>query len=228
MKEKEIIDKLNAYRNNGKRMFASSSFQSHSIVMLHILSRYEHNIPIYFINTGYHFPETLAYKNKIAEYLGIQIIDLYPTDNLGNRVDSRDQLLYKSDPDTCCYISKVKPVEPLLNVFDVWINGIRSEQNRNRSTMKLEEQTKFKSVRYHPMLNWTNEEIQNYISKFSLPEHPLAKKGYISIGCKPCTKKPVNDDARSGRWSGFNKTECGLNTDLILSRKSVEPSIFNN
>jgi phosphoadenosine phosphosulfate reductase len=106
-------------------------------------------------------------------------------------------------------------MEPLMTKHDVWINGIRADQNANRKNMKKEQKTPQGAFRYHPMLNWTNKMIFEYIKEYNLPKHPLEAKGYLSIGCEPCTKRYNAGDERDSRWFGMKKTECGLHTDLV-------------
>lgn len=107
-------------------------------------------------------------------------------------------------------------MEKVLMQYDVWINGIRAEQNALRNDIKVEQNAKHNVLRFHPMIGWTNKDIFAYRKKFNLPEHPLEVKGYFSIGCEPCTRKiDLDMDEREARWFGLNKTECGLNTDLM-------------
>ena len=130
--------------------------------------------------------------------------------------DENGELLFTSDPDYCCYLNKTQPLEPILASFDVWINGIRADQNANRADMKVEEKTPQGALRYHPILDWTSKDIYEYRKAHDLPPHPKEKEGYLSIGCEPCTRKMLNgDDERTSRWFGMNKVECGLHTDLI-------------
>ena len=107
-------------------------------------------------------------------------------------------------------------MDKLLSNHDIWINGIRKDQNSNRAKMNVEEKSKFNTVRFHPMLEWTNKMIFDYIREYDLPKHPLEPQGYTSIGCEPCTRKPNLDMMeREARWYGMNKTECGLHTELV-------------
>ena len=109
-------------------------------------------------------------------------------------------------------------MEPILRTYDVWINGVRADQNANRAKMKEEQPTPQGAMRYHPMLTWTKQMIWAYINEYKIPHHPLDKEGYTSIGCEPCTRKiDVSQmaDERMARWFGLNKTECGLHTELI-------------
>ncbi|MFC2100404.1 phosphoadenylyl-sulfate reductase [Bacteroidota bacterium] len=215
MKFEEIKVKIRTYQNEGKKIFTTSSFQTHSIVLLHIISRIDKSIPVYFVNTGYHFSETIKYKDHIAQLLDLQVKDLLSIIPKHLQKDSMGNLLFTSDPDYCCYLNKVEPVDILLRSMDVWINGIRSDQNDNRKQMKTEEMASYDTIRFHPMLDWNNKMIYAYLKEHNLPKHPLEDEGYHSIGCEPCTRKMLGDDPRTARWFGLNKTECGLNTDLI-------------
>ncbi|HYG49602.1 MAG TPA: phosphoadenylyl-sulfate reductase [Flavobacteriales bacterium] len=211
----EIRKQLNFYTQNGKKMFATSSFQTHSIPMLHIISTISPGTPIYFINTGFHFPETLRFRDQVATQLKLNLVDLH---SMVPRIQQRDgsgNFYFTSDPDHCCFINKTQPMEPLLHENVVWINGIRADQNANRKNMQVEQKGPNGSLRYHPMLNWTSKMIYQYINEHKLPKHPMDEKGYVSIGCEPCTRKVDLNDERSGRWFGMKKTECGLHTDLV-------------
>lgn len=210
-------EKLYHYKREGLRVFASSSFQTHSIPMLQIISEVDNTIPIYFLQTGYHFPETITYKNRIARQLGMEVIELTSPVSKINQRDKDGQLYFTVDPDYCCYLNKTLPMEPILGQYDVWITGVRRDQNANRAAMDYESRGKHGILRFHPMLDWTPKQIFQYINDHNLPKHPLEDQGYLSIGCEPCTLKLsalMNSD-RDGRWAGLNKTECGLHTDLV-------------
>lgn len=212
----DIKKKIEDYTSQGKRIFTSSSFQTHSIPLLHIISRIDNTIPVYFLNTGYHFPETIEFRDQIAELLNMNLVNLKPDTPKIMQLDPDGKLLFTSDPDHCCYLNKTQPMEQALMCHDVWINGIRAEQNTYRSALKMEEVAKHNVIRFHPMIGWTNKDIFNYRREFKLPEHPLESKGYYSIGCEPCTRKiDIEMQEREARWYGLNKTECGLNTDLV-------------
>ncbi|MFN3343560.1 MAG: phosphoadenylyl-sulfate reductase [Flavobacteriales bacterium] len=211
----EIRDQLQKYKSEGKRLFATSSFQTHSIPMLHLLSRIDKSIPVLFINTGFHFPETMSFRDQVKEQLGLNLIDVRSLVSRNLQRDTKGQFYFASDPDYCCFLNKTQPVEPFLAEYDVWINGIRADQNANRKNMKTEQPAPYGSVRFHPMLDWTSKMIYDYIREYKLPKHPLENQGYLSIGCEPCTRKMDLSNDRSGRWFGLNKTECGLHTDLV-------------
>ncbi|MEQ8336379.1 MAG: phosphoadenylyl-sulfate reductase [Cyclobacteriaceae bacterium] len=216
MKFEEIEQQLKKYKEDGKKLFSTSSFQTHSLVMLHIISRIDNSIPVYFLNTGYHFPETVSFKDQIASEFGLQVKEVKSSMPRYMQKDHEGRLLFTSDPDHCCYINKTAPTEHLLRNHDVWINGVRADQSAVRKSMKVEQPAPFDSLRFHPMLDWSIKEIYSYIREHSLPRHPLDAKGYLSIGCEPCTRRLDPEmQEREARWYGMNKVECGLHTDLV-------------
>lgn len=211
-----IEQKLAGYKERGLKIFTTSSFQTHSIVLLHIISRIDKNIPVYFIHTGYHFPETLHYRDQITSLLGLNLKNVFSTTAKINQRDVAGKLLFASDPDYCCYLNKVAPLEPILAEHDIWINGVRADQGEVRKNFNIEEKAKFGVTRFHPMLDWNAKMIYQYINEYKIPKHPLEDRGYFSIGCEPCTRKwDLDMDSRDGRWYGLKKTECGLNTELV-------------
>lgn len=184
--------------------------------MLHLLSRIDKSIPVYFINTGYHFAETLKFRDDIADKFGLNVVDLKSETPKHLQKDSAGRLLFTSDPDFCCYLNKVAPMETVLAEHDVWINGVRGDQSATRKAMKVEQPAPHGTLRFHPMLDWTSKMIWDYRKEYDLPAHPLEAQGFLSIGCEPCTRKfDLEMQEREARWYGMNKTECGLHTDLI-------------
>ncbi len=211
-----IKERLEAYRQEGKRLFTTSSFQSHSLVLLHILSRVDKTIPVYFINTGYHFPETVAFRDLITAQFGLNTLDLKSDVPKFMQRDSEGKLLFTSDPDHCCYLNKTQPMDAILMAHDIWINGVRADQSAVRAGMREEQPAKHGCIRFHPMLDWNAKMIWQYRKEYNLPTHPLEGKGYVSIGCEPCTRKLDPEmQEREARWFGMNKVECGLHTDLV-------------
>lgn len=215
-----IESKIEAYKRQGKTLFATSSFQSHSIPLLHIISRIDKTIPVYFLNTGYLFPETISFAERLSLDLDLRIIGLRPLVPKAHQFDDDGHLFFASDPEYCCYLNKVQPLEPVLMQHDIWINGIRADQNANRAEMQEEEPAPHGTTRYHPMLRWDARSIHYYAREHDLPSHPLEAQGYLSIGCEPCTTKFLDEgNERNARWFGLNKTECGLHTDLVEKAK---------
>lgn len=216
MKFEEIKAKIQGYKEQGKTLFTTSSFQSHSLVLLHMLSRIDNTIPVYFINTGFHFPETVKFRDYITDLFGINTIDLKSDVPKFMQRDYEGKLLFTSDPDHCCYLNKTQPMDAILLAKNIWINGVRADQSSVRAAMKVEQPAKHGCMRFHPMLDWNAKMIWEYQKEFQLPKHPLEDKGYLSIGCEPCTRRLDPDmQEREARWFGMNKVECGLNTDLV-------------
>lgn len=214
-KVERIKARIEGFKNEERTFFASSSFQTHSLPMLHILSGIVPEMPVYFIQTGFHFPETLKFRDDVASAFGINVLNLESHVPKIQQRNAKGNFYFTSDPDYCCFLNKTQPMQPLLSKFDIWINGVRADQNANRKRLNELEHTPQGASRYHPMLNWTKQEIWKYIVEMDLPRHPLDAKGYYSIGCEPCTVKPELQDERGGRWLGQNKTECGLHTELV-------------
>jgi phosphoadenosine phosphosulfate reductase len=211
----DVKTRIRKFQGEGKSFFASSSFQTHSLPMLHVLSQLAPNMPVYFIQTGFHFPETLRFRDEVAEAFNLNVINVESHVPKIQQRNNRGNFYFTSDPDYCCFLNKTQPMQPLLERYDVWVNGVRADQNANRKSLNEIEHTPQGGIRYHPMLSWTKQEIWQYINQHDLPRHPLDAQGYSSIGCEPCTVKPSLDDERTGRWLGQSKTECGLHTELI-------------
>ncbi|HOU98787.1 MAG TPA: phosphoadenylyl-sulfate reductase [Bacteroidales bacterium] len=215
----EIERRIKLYKHQQKKIFATSSFQTQSVPLLHIISRIDKSIPIYFINTGYLFPETILYRDKLIEKLSLNVIDLKPQVPKILQRDAKGNLLFTSDPDYCCYLNKIQPLDAVLAEHDVWINGVRADQSKVRAELYEEDFAPHNVIRFHPMLDWTKQMVYQYIREYNLPHHPLDEKGYVSIGCEPCTAKiSLEEDERAGRWKGLKKNECGLNTDLVIKK----------
>jgi phosphoadenosine phosphosulfate reductase len=207
---------LERYQQEDKKLFTSSSFQSHSLVMLHMISRIDRTIPVYFINTGYHFPETIRFRDQVTAQFGLHTIDLKSEVPKYMQRDSEGRLLFTSDPDHCCFLNKTQPMDGILRTYDVWINGVRADQSAVRAAMKVEQPGAHGTLRFHPMLDWNAKMIWEYQKEFNLPKHPLEEKGYVSIGCEPCTRRlDPNMMEREARWYGLKKVECGLHTELV-------------
>ena len=172
-------------------------------------------MPVYFIQTGFHFPETLRFRDEVADAFGLNVLNVESHVPKVQQKDAHGRFYFTSDPDYCCFLNKTQPMQPLLERFDIWVNGVRADQNANRKQLNPFEHTPQGGMRYHPMLDWTKQEIWQYIAVENLPRHPLDAHGYVSIGCEPCTVKPSLDDERGGRWLGQSKNECGLHTELV-------------
>lgn len=216
-----IRTEIVAYREDGQRMFATSSFQSNSVVLLHLLSRFAPEVPVYFLQTGYHFPETLRFRRELARRFGLDVRDLRSSLSRHLQVSGQGRLLFADDPDRCCHINKVVPMDPILVGHDVWISGVRGSQSATRAAMGRTATGRKGVTRYHPIIDWHARDVYQYVQAHELPAHPLEAEGYLSVGCAPCTRRPIDepdlggppapvDGERAGRWAGMNKTECGL------------------
>ena len=192
----------------------SSSFQSQSVPLLHIVSRVSPSLPILFLDTGYHFPETIAFRDQLVEAWKLKLVVLKARRGPDEGTQADGNPLYLSNPDMCCNIHKVVPMRAATARYRGWISGIRRDQTASRMHVRPVEENAG-HYRVHPMLDWTEQQIRRYMAEHHLPEHPLSAKGYTSIGCAPCTRRPLlGGDPRSGRWADSGKTECGLHTQL--------------
>lgn len=216
----QLKKSIEAYKSQGKTLFTTSSFQSHSLVLLHMLSRIDSEIPVAFINTGFHFPDTITFRDQVMAQFGMKnLIDVKSGTPKSMQKGSNGRLLFASDPDYCCYLNKTLPLESILRSHDIWINGVRADQSATRKAMTIEQAAPYGVTRFHPMLDWTSKAIHDYRKEHNLPSHPLEAQGYLSIGCEPCTRKfDLDMQEREARWFGLNKTECGLHTDLIETK----------
>ncbi len=199
------------------RLAATSSFQTQSVALLHLIGQTRADIPVIFLDTGYHFPETIAYRDQLVAQFGLtlQIAKPLPRQT-GTLKPSSGEPLYRRDPEMCCYLNKVEPMQRALRDLDAWLTGIRRDQTDNRAQAQPVELLPDSRVKINPLLVWTRQDLWTYISRHNLPSHPLFSQGYLSIGCAPCTAPVTNgDDERSGRWAGTDKTECGLHTDAL-------------
>jgi len=208
-----VVSQLHDYRAEGKKVFITSSFQSHSIPLLHVISQIDYSIPVYFLDTGFHFPETLIYRDEIVNLLNLELRILSSPISKVNQLDQTGRFFFCSNTDYCCHINKVLPLESTIKTHDVWISGVRADQSSTRKVMQFKMEGKYGVERYHPFLEWNNRMIWTYRNLHELPPHPLEEKGFLSIGCSPCTSNVMSGE-RTGRWSGQSKIECGLHLGL--------------
>ncbi|MEQ9402531.1 MAG: phosphoadenylyl-sulfate reductase [Cyclobacteriaceae bacterium] len=187
-----------------ERILVTSSFGATSAILLNMVSRVAPDHPVYFINTGYLFEETLKYKETIKDQLDLNVIDTSGPHN-HHRFTQQNQS-WKYNSDLCCFINKVSPTEKLRNGKDVWLSGLMRYQNANREKLRIFE-PRHDVLKFHPIIDMTEEEVQAYATIYELPFNPLIYQGYGSIGCTHCTAK---GEGREGRWLNTGKTECGL------------------
>ena len=187
-----------------EKILVTSSFGASSVYLLDLIHRIRPDQPVYFIDTKYHFKETLAYKNRLIQLLNLHVTDLVP-DQLDNQYTS-DGKTWLTDPELCCSINKVKPVNIIKDRYDIWISGLFSTQTENRKDLSFFED-KGDIIKFYPILDISQGDVEKHIIHENLPVHPLKFMGYDSVGCTHCT---MPGTARSGRWVGQDKTECGL------------------
>lgn len=208
----------------GERAAIGTSFQGSGVVIMHAAFTCGFRFPVFTLDTGLLFPETLELKARLEELFGISIEAIAPELSLDHQAAEYGPELWKHNPDLCCSLRKVLPLQKKLAELDVWITGLRREQSATRQSIQICELYHFDVLRdryilkLNPMANWTREQVRDYIARHHLPTNPLAARGYRSIGCWPCTR-PVGEgeDDRAGRWTGFAKSECGIHTFLGTS-----------
>lgn len=197
------------------------SFQHEGVALAHMLRTIKSDVPIVFINTRFHFKETIEYRDRIVDLLGLNLREV------GAKMDFEEfkrrytDKLYDSDPDLCCKINKVEPLLAALKGVKCWLNGRRRDQTAERSNIRFVD-LNGPIVKVNPLANWKAKDTFSYLTAHDIPFHPLFEKGYTSIGCEPCTALPLGDDERSGRWAGSGKRECGIHTILDAGEDAEE------
>jgi len=195
-----------------ERLALVSSFGTESAALLKVMADVDPAIPVVFLDTGWLFEETLAYRDTLIAALGLRDVrSIKPLEETLSREDP-DRELWFSDPDACCRIRKVEPLARALAPFSAWINGRKRFQGGLRAVIPVVEQDGIR-LKFNPFANVTREEIEAIYAAAKLPPHPLKASGFLSVGCMPCTSRTSPDeDARAGRWRGRPKTECGIHT----------------
>ena len=182
----------------------TSSFAATSAMLLKFFSDVNKDQLIYFIDTGYHFKETLIYKDYLTKLYDLNVLDV--TAEEWKHTFTTEDKTWTKDPDLCCSINKVQPLESIKEKYTVWVSGLMRWQSDNRSSLDIFEERNG-MIKFYPLLNVTQDERESFIKDHHLPFHPLISKGYFSIGCEHCT---VPGKGREGRWNNSPKTECGL------------------
>ena len=194
------------------RVAVVSSFGAESAVLLHLVANVDKDIPLIFVNTQKIFGETLAYRDELSERLGFTDLRVVRPDPYDLAARDQTGLRWSYDPDGCCEIRKVLPLRRALAPFDAWISGRKAFQGKSRAALPRFEIDEGK-LKLNPLADWSKERLDAYFADHRLPQHPLIAQGYPSIGCSPCTSKVApGEDPRSGRWKGWDKTECGIHT----------------
>ena len=193
------------------RIALVSSFGAESAVLLHLVARADPHTPVIFLDTGKLFPETLAYRDTLRRRFGLSDLRSVTPDTAALAAEDPDGTLRLRDPDRCCALRKVEPLDRALAPFAAWIGGRKRYQSATRADIEVVETDSDGRVQLSPLAAWTAGDIAAYFKANDLPEHPLQPLGYRSIGCAPCTDRvAIDEDARAGRWRGSEKTECGI------------------
>ncbi len=196
-----------------KDVLVTSSFGTRSVFLLHQLSQVRPDQKIHFIDTTYHFSETLQYKSDLTARFGLQVVDVLP-EKKQNEL-TRDESWWEDHPKMCCTINKIHPLDPIIADHTVWIAGLMAWQTQFRARLDIFEQ-QGDIIKFHPFIDIDEGEFLYQLSFNKLPRHPLEKHGFGSIGCTHCTKK---GQGRSGRWNSSAKTECGIHPNYFIKKK---------
>jgi phosphoadenosine phosphosulfate reductase len=197
------------------RVALVSSFGADAAALLHMVSKIDKTAPVVFVDTGQHFPETLDYRDRLVETLGLTNVIVAEPRAETIAEEDPEKFLFASDPDRCCEIRKVRPLAEAIGGYDAWITGRKGFQTATRATLPLFE-AEGDRIKVNPLVGWSAKDVLDYISEAGLPRHPLVAKGFPSIGCLPCTSavRP-GEDGRAGRWRGRGKIECGIHLGAL-------------
>jgi len=195
----------------GARFCVTSSMGD--AVLSHLASKVAPGIDVIFLDTGYHFVETIGTRDAVAATLPVNLLTITPVQTVAEQDSEYGPDLYKRDPDLCCALRKVAPLKESLDGYDAWATGLRRAETHNRVIAPVVGwDDKKQKVKVSPLARWSDEEVDQYIADNGVLVNPLQYDGYPSIGCWPCTQRVApGEDPRSGRWAGTNKTECGIN-----------------
>ncbi len=210
-----------AWDRFGTRAAVGTSFQGAGLVMLHHAVEAGFRFPVFTLDTQLLFPETYELKQKLEQFFGIEIEALVPEQSPEAQAAELGPELWKSRPDTCCTLRKVMPLQRKLENLAVWMTGVRRQQASTREQAQILELYHFDVLRdryilkLNPMVLWSREQVWEHIRRHQIPYNVLQDRGYRSIGCMPCTRATAGgEDERAGRWTGFDKAECGIHTFL--------------
>ncbi|AXK36319.1 phosphoadenylyl-sulfate reductase [Streptomyces armeniacus] len=194
----------------GSRFCVTSSMED--AVVAHLASRVLPGVHVVFLDTGYHFPETIGTRDAVAAVMDVEVITLTPRQSVAEQDAQYGPRLHDRSPDLCCAMRKVQPLEEGLRAYDAWATGLRRDESPARSlTPVVGWDERRQKVKVSPIARWTQQDVDAYIAEHGVLTNPLLSDGYASVGCAPCTRRVLEgEDARAGRWAGFSKTECGL------------------
>jgi phosphoadenosine phosphosulfate reductase len=201
---------------NGPRGWATCNYvvasNMQDAVLVDLAARVRPGVPVIFLDTGYHFVETIGTRDAIESVYDIRVLNITPEHTVAEQDELLGKNLFAREPNECCRLRKVVPLTKALRGYSAWVTGLRRVEAPTRANAPLISfDEAFKLVKVNPLAAWTDEDLQNYIDENDVLVNPLVYEGYPSIGCAPCTAKPADGaDPRSGRWQGLAKTECGL------------------
>jgi phosphoadenosine phosphosulfate reductase len=201
--------------NLNARVCVTSSFQAEDMAVLHLLRKRIPDVPVLFLETGYHFAQTYAYRDRMAREWSLNLVNVLPSQTVPEQ-EAALGILYRSDPTRCCQLRKVEPLMRALEPFDLWFTGLRREQSATRKNLKKVELHRLPTGKtlwkVSLLADWKWEQVWDYTNTNGIPHLPQYDEGYLSIGCEPCTALPADpNNPRSGRWGG-TKLECGIHT----------------
>lgn len=192
------------------RLAVVASFGAESAILLSLVAEVDPALPVVFLDTGQHFPETLDYRDRLIAHFGLGDVRSVGPDAGSVQVVDPDATLWERDPDGCCYLRKVVPLNHALSGFDAWVTGRKRYQGGAREALPAIEAAEGR-IKVNPLAGWDKDAVERRFATLGLPRHPLEADGYPSIGCRPCTHRVTAEDGpRAGRWAGCAKTECGI------------------
>lgn len=196
----------------GSRFCVTSSFAD--AVLTHLASRVVPGIEVIFLDTGLHFPETLRVRDQVTNTIPVTVRSIRPTLTVGQQDGEYGPRLFSRDPDSCCAMRKVGPLQKALEDYDAWAAGLRRDESPTRArTPVVHYEYARDKVKVNPLAAWKESDVDDYIARYQVPVNQLLKQGYGSVGCWPCTRRTLpGEDPRAGRWAMFDKTECGLHS----------------
>ncbi|MBA3691048.1 MAG: phosphoadenylyl-sulfate reductase [Actinobacteria bacterium] len=205
------------------RVAIASAFQAEGTVVMHLATQIRPDIPILFLETGFQFAETLAFKEQLTEALALNVVDLVGERTVAQQEAAEGPRLYERNPERCCDMNKVQPMFEALRGLDAWMTAFRRDSSPTRATAPFVEQYELERgrmiVKINPVAGWTRADTWEYLRRYDLPHNPLYDLGYASIGCAPCTRmRFIGEPERAGRWAGKAKWECGIHQDESASQ----------
>ena len=204
----------------------ASAFQAEGTCVMHMATMIRPDIPVLFLETGFQFAETLAFKEQLAERLGLNIVDLVGEHTVESQERTFGPKLYERDPAMCCEINKVRPMFEALRGLAAWVTAFRRDSAPTRATTPIVDRYELEPgsliVKLNPVANWSRRDVWSYLKANDLPHNPLYDLGYSSIGCAPCTRMQLpGEPERAGRWAGLSKWECGIHERKAASEDDV-------